>query len=109
VLRPKRISDIGFALLLLSSQKFIDYCTGASGGTRMPRVNWRDMAQYAVSWPGEDEIAEFNDFAAPVFERMNAAVVESKAIRFLRDSLISPLLSGELRLREAEERVVEAV
>jgi type I restriction enzyme, S subunit len=102
VLRPLEVGWLPFALMITSSQEFIDYCDGASSGTRMPRVSWQDMAAYSIGSPGRSNWAAFNEFAAPLLDRMNAAAVESRRLSALRDVLLPPLLSGELRIRNAE-------
>jgi type I restriction enzyme S subunit len=107
VLRPRQPEHLPFALLFLSSQLFIDYCDGASGGTRMPRVSWADMSRYSVSMPSGRELSDFNDLAKPTLDRMSAAAVESRSLDVLRDVLLPRLLSGELRVRDAEAAVEE--
>jgi type I restriction enzyme S subunit len=109
VLRAFEARWLPFALMLTSSQPFIDFCDAASTGTRMPRVNWQDMASYPIGNPDVTVSRAFNQLAVEMLERLHAAVVESRALRLLREALLSHLLSGALRVHSTEVRVGEAV
>ena len=45
---------------------------------------------------------------APIFERMKTADLESKTLAELRDTLLPKLISGELRIPDAEKFLEEA-
>ena len=46
--------------------------------------------------PTDDEIADFHDVAAPIFEKIKANQLENLALVSLRESLLPRLMSGEL-------------
>jgi type I restriction enzyme S subunit len=109
VLRARKAGWLPFALMLTSSQAFIDYCDAASTGTRMPRISWHDMASYPIGNPDDIGLAAFNELAVVLLDRLHAAATESEILRRLRDALLPPLFSGELRVRDAQQLVREAV
>jgi type I restriction enzyme S subunit len=46
--------DAGFLSLLMRTRSFVDLCTGASYGTKMPRVNWETIRQFEFPLPPID-------------------------------------------------------
>jgi len=100
VIGPKK-HRFGQVLLQLADQEFIDYTEAVSGGTRMPRVSWADVARYSVAVPPEPVGAAFDAHVEPLTERMRVGIFESRTLAGLRDTLLPKLLSGELRVREA--------
>jgi type I restriction enzyme, S subunit len=106
VAAPKKECWFGVMLGHLSSEEFIDYVDGASGGTRMPRTSWGDMARYQIAIPPEPVAASFAMWMRRVADLMREHAHESRTLAATRDALLPQLLSGEIRLREAE-RVLE--
>lgn len=109
VAAPKKECWFGVLLGHLSSDEFIDYVDGASGGTRMPRTSWGDMARYQIAIPPEPIAASFAVWMRRVSELMREHAHESRSLAALRDALLPQLLSGEIRLREAERAVGESL
>ncbi len=58
-------------------------------GITMPKANGRLLTQ-------------FEDAASPLFDRIKANVIESRTLAATRDALLPKLMSGELRVRDAE-------
>jgi hypothetical protein len=46
-----------------------------------------------------------DDFAAPIWSRIHANMAESRTFAEIRDTLLPKLLSGELRVKDAEVKV----
>ena len=57
--------------------------------------------------PGEEVLTAFCSIAEPMLVR--ARTNENMALTALRDTLLPRLMSGELRIREAEKQVEEVV
>ena len=51
----------------------------------------------------------FSDIVSPMLDRVVAAGQEARNLASLRDALLPRLMSGELRIREAEKQVEEVV
>ena len=108
VVTPRETHWAAFALACLSSDEFVEYTDQTSTGTRMPRTNWKTMGQYRVCIPPEQIIRAFQGIVQSLFDRMSANIHESRILAQTRALLLPKLISGEIRLREAE-KAVEAV
>ena len=62
-----------------------------------------------VSCPPDVLLAEFEELATPAFHKIKANVKESITLRKLRDTLLPRLMSGELRIPDAERIAGEAL
>ncbi|TDD85903.1 restriction endonuclease subunit S [Actinomadura darangshiensis] len=92
VVRPKEPDYRGWLLAALSSDEVVAHASAVGDGTRMPRANWADIAAFAVPWPGEGEARRFNEFAATLARRVEAAASESRTLADLRDTLLPKLI-----------------
>lgn len=109
VIRPVEKEYYSLTLITVSSTDFIDYADAGSTGTKMPRTSWKDMARYAVAIPPK-ELANFSDkIVRGLVETMLANIHEKTTLIEIRDLLLPKLLSGELRINQAEKIVAEAV
>ena len=79
----------------------------ANGSTflELSRKNFKSM-QVRVASP--DELKRFDAKVAPLHQRAAQATQESAALKEVRDTLLPKLMSGEVRVRDAE-KVVEDV
>jgi type I restriction enzyme, S subunit len=110
VFRPK--DDIHYGLLLgtVIQNSFIEYCTNASSGTRMPRVNWSEIKKYPIFIPNDNTlIIEFNSKIIKWAKIIIENIQENKYLADLRDYLLPRLLSGEIDLSQAEKQVEEVL
>lgn len=108
VLRPKNSQWFGFVLSLVSSDAFVEHTNAGSTGTKMPRTSWAEMARYEVVLPDPVAAEAFTAVVRPLVDRIIAGIHESRTLAAIRDALLPKLLSGELRVKQAE-RAVEAV
>lgn len=108
VLRPLEARYSSLALFHASSDDLIAYATQTSTGTRMPRTNWKDISEFRIRIPDDQALDSFNELAGPAVERILLAVKESHTLATLRDALLPKLISGEIRVPEAEELVSDA-
>lgn len=102
VLRPKPPLSEEFAYCLARSEKFRDFAiqsmTGSSGRQRVPAES---MSHYLLIAPPEPLAKRFGLFVRPLFVRASATARESRTLAALRDALLPKLLSGEIRVHEA--------
>lgn len=75
----------------------------------MARTSWNDVAGFELGLPPANVSAAFTAAIHPLLERINASIFESRILAELRDTLLPKLLSGELRVRDAEKAVADAV
>ncbi len=102
VVAPRSREWFGFVLGHVSSVAFVEYTNAGSTGTKMPRTSWGDMARYEVVLPPEPIVAALTDLVQPLVERAIAAIHESRTLAALRDALLPKLISGEIRVKDAE-------
>lgn len=102
VISPRSTGWFGFVLGHVSSKDFVDYTDVTSTGTKMPRTSWGDMAQYKVVLPNEKLAEVFTTRIGIMIERIIVDIHESRNLAALRDTLLPKLISGELRISDAE-------
>lgn len=107
VIAPKEEHWFGLLLGHASSADFVDHADATSSGTRQPRTNWRDLARYEVALPPQDVAEWFSRRCREYQSAFEANAAESQVLSKLRDALLPQLLSGEIRLRDAEKLVEE--
>ncbi|MVF24617.1 restriction endonuclease subunit S [Methylocaldum sp. BRCS4] len=105
VCKPKQDTAYGLVLSILSSDEFVAYTDQTSTGTKMPRTSWSIMSRYEVMLPSEPILESFNNLLAPWIRLINANIHENRTLIQARDLLLPKLMSGEVRIREAENIV----
>lgn len=106
VVAPQDRLWFGFVLGHVSSVEFIEYTNAGSTGTKMPRTSWSEMARYELVLPPKPVAEAFATQVRSSIDRMIAAIHESHKLATLRDALLPKLISGELRVNDAE-RLIE--
>ncbi len=106
VLSPRAPEWFGFVLSHASSDAFVEHANAGSTGTKMPRTNWTDMARYPVILPPETLAKAYTAKTTPAISRIIASIHQNHSLAALRDTLLPKLISGELRVKDAE-RIAE--
>lgn len=100
---PKADYWHSYVLSLVSSKAFFDYTDLHSAETKMPRIRWKDMSRYPLaSYPFELDGSIQNDVAA-LHQCIAVSVQQNHNLAGLRDKLLPNLLSGALKVPDAEE------
>ena len=108
VVAPRTTHWFGFVLGHASSAEFVDHTDAGSTGTKMPRTNWTYMARYELAMPPEHVAADFTDLIQPWIDRILANIHQSRTLAALRDTLLPKLISGEIRVKDAEKFIGRA-
>lgn len=103
VLSPKDTLWFGFVITVVSSDAFVEYTNAASTGTKMPRTSWSDMERYELVLPPESVAELFTKRIQPSIDRIISGSHESRTLAAIRDALLPKLISGELRVKDAEQ------
>jgi type I restriction enzyme S subunit len=83
---------------------------GMTGSSGRQRVAADVLGGYMLALPADPRVlTTFGAMVEPLFEMARANAVESRTLAELRDTLLGPLLSGELTIKAAEKVVGEAV
>jgi len=103
VLRPKHPLPDEFAYCLGRSEEFRDFAiqhmTGSSGRQRVPAES---LTHYLLASAPAQISESFGMVVRPLFARASAGANESRTLAALRDTLLPKLISGELRVKDAE-------
>ena len=79
-----------------------------NSGSAVPTLNRNHIHKLPMVVPPLEVVEGFDRFVAPLFQRRRVNEVENHTLEQTRDLLLPKLMSGEIRLREAEN-TVEAV
>lgn len=107
VCRAKHDSYHHYVAMQLFSDELISYADRLSNGAKMPRINWEDLAAYEVVIPPDEITETFSSTVEPIIGRILANVEKAQTLANLRDTLLPRLISGQLRLPEAEAALAE--
>lgn len=78
-------------------------------GAVQPKLSQGRLKTMPFLFPGDPVCQAFAELVQPLFARMRASADESRTLAALRDTLLPQLLSGAIRLRDAERAVCAAV
>ncbi|MDE0528195.1 MAG: restriction endonuclease subunit S [Truepera sp.] len=90
--------------LLLQRTNITAFVTGAV----QPKLNQKNLKAIPLVLPPSPICRAFSGLIAPLFARVRHSADESERVAALRDTLFPQLISGEIRVPDAE-RVVESV
>jgi type I restriction enzyme S subunit len=94
-------------LLFWASAAHDDILSRANGSTSL-EISKSTFRSLPVICPPSSVLAAFKSAVMPLYRRITGNVVESRSLSALRDTLLPRLISGELRVRDAE-RFLEQV
>ncbi len=98
-----------FLHLHLSQRRTKDYLMGLNAGASREAVTKAHIESVPVLKPGKSLLTEFNSLTLPMFNRVHEHSAANRSLSSLRDTLLPKLLSGELRVPEAERQVAEVI
>lgn len=103
---PSQISALLLGIDLTGREREIEALgEGSTGQTELSRVR---LAEMDVLRPSRTVQKLFEDFAQPIVSRISSSQQQSRTLAQLRDLLLPKLLSGALRLRDAERMIGDA-
>ncbi len=73
------------------------------------RAKPKDVMRSTIVLPHSRLTAEYSSIVRPLLQRVDACVLEARSLSQLRDLLLPRLISGRLRVSEAEEAIAEAM
>jgi type I restriction enzyme S subunit len=106
VLRPQPPLPAEFGYCLARSNEFREFAiqsmTGSSGRQRVPAES---LDHFTLAVAPKQVSVEFGRCVKALFTRSSAAAAESRTLATLRDTLLPKLISGKLRVRDADKFV----
>jgi type I restriction enzyme, S subunit len=108
VLRPNKNDDFSFSVLQLHQEKTIEYATAHSTGTTIPYAKWANsLSRMPIICPSKDIRSTFTTILRDNLRKIPSKYFENQTLVELRDSLLPKLLSGQLRIPDAEQLLAE--
>jgi type I restriction enzyme, S subunit len=106
VLRPKVTEDFAYAAMVLHDRGTIEYATNHSTGSTIPYAVWQgSLEAMPIVLPPTQVRALFDHLVRPFLDRIPPLFFENRTLAALRDALLPKLISGELRVKDAERLV----
>ena len=108
VLRPLELRYRTLVYLSATAPKNIQRLANLADGAAYPAVRPEVVGATEISVPHDAVTSSFSALVSPILDQMVSNKREDNTLAQARDLLLPKLMSGEIRLRDAEE-VVEAV
>ena len=108
VARLRANDSIGqhFITLLIGNPRFRDHVDGVKTGTSIPHISGGQIQKYSFVRPPRNDnrlFARFEEIVDPWIRQTDQNHDESRSLAAARDAMLPPLLSGELRVKDAEK------
>jgi type I restriction enzyme S subunit len=107
VLRPRDPQHREIVYLAATSRDTIDALSHLADGAAYPAVRPDIVAARQVMVPDDECLTAFSDTVSPLIDRIEGNKAENQTLAKLRDLLLPNLISGEVRLKDAENNVGE--
>ena len=100
VMRPKEQMYQEFVYLVATNPSNIERMSHHADGTTYPTIRPDFVAETKATlpWKRSNVMACFSSMTAPMFNRMEANLTESRTLAAMRDTLLPKLVSGEIRV-----------
>lgn len=111
VLRGKGELKTPFVACLSRDQGFRRHCMKSMvGSSGRQRVQTAALSSYYLAIPKSKGILRaFHLFTSSIFDRLSKSTKESRTLENLRDTLLPKLISGELRVSDAEKKIAKEI
>jgi type I restriction enzyme, S subunit len=97
-----------FLYLALMSPRLRQLVVGYSNGTTVNHLAVDGLKRPRLAVPPADVVQRFDQTVQPLFAKQEQLQLEGETLARLRDLLLPGLISGETRLKEAEQPAAEA-
>lgn len=95
-----------FLIFFLFQKSTIDYATQNSTGSTMPYIKWQNyLENLKLCLPPKEIGLEFKEFTSPILKKFQQHIFETRNLSNMRDTLLPKLISGELKILDAENLI----
>lgn len=98
-----------FIFNILICDAFFDFMMQTAKGSKMPRGDKNAIMAYSVVAPTEVLQRAYSSLVEVYYKKINNNVLKNEVLTSLRDTLLPKLISGELRVPDAEKMVADIV
>lgn len=102
------IDDLGFVYCIVRNPAYKTYAEAKSHGSAQANVSGSELMSYPTVLPSPEVLKTFNQMTRRLIDKILANHAQAQTLATLRDTLLPRLISGQLRLPEAEA-ALEAV
>ena len=104
IIRPLESTvSVWFLYCLFRERRFQSHIYGYANGTTVLGLSKDGVPRYQFALPPEKIRCLFNSIAKPLFAKIESNENESRTLTKIRDTLLPKLLSGEIRVDDADE------
>lgn len=107
VLRPKDVADREFVCCAATSSENIERLAHLADGGAYPAVRANEVLSTPATVADAPTRAAFSQLVAPHFDKIETNKREAHTLATIRDTLLPKLISGELRIIDADHYVSE--
>ena len=100
-----KILGQAFLYLQLSHERILNDLHNRGGKAAIPGINQAEVKTLRLPIPPREALSRFNEIVTPMMESILDRAVQSRTLASLRDTLLPKLISGELRIEDAEKFV----
>ncbi|MCB5272988.1 hypothetical protein BJG92_00500 [Arthrobacter sp. SO5] len=107
-LKPHNPAQALYLYYFLRSPQYLEYAEGAMSGSVQKNMNAKVIVASDVGLPESDLILQFNETVAPLRRLIQSHLDENRKLAATRDALLPQLMSGKLRVKDAEKVLEDA-
>lgn len=108
IVRPSHGMNPTYLLGLLRQASFREHCRTNTTGTTVLHLRSGAIEEFAAMIPASAVQEKYASAADPLLRVVDAAAAENRTLAATRDSLLPQLMSGKLRVRDAEDAASRA-
>ena len=101
------IKDYYYSLVyvLCRSNEYENHCVALAQGSAQPNLSAPQILSYKLCLPDDVVIAAYNERCKPILDKMLTSMGEISRLSSVRDYLLPKLISGDIRIPDAEKFV----
>lgn len=92
--------DASFLKYVLLSQKFVEFATAKSAGTKMPRVKWESIKIFQLALPTYSEQQKIAYIISSIETKIDTEFDKRSKLCLIKKGLMQDLLTGKVRFPE---------
>lgn len=97
-----------YVALYFAQDKIVDYIIANGQHAGVPHINLGFLRTFRILLPPPQVLLAFDRLVGPMLDGVRGRTIESRRLVELRDYLLPKLLSGEVRVRDAEKLLGDA-
>jgi len=101
----KPMAHVSSVFLLLWASAAHDQIVSRANGSTFLEISKANFRPLPVVKATDEVLTAFDRLARPTYERIVACTRDSRALTALRDTLLPKLISGEIRVKDAERLI----